>query len=251
MLEAIALSKSFNGRVVVDQVSLKGNPGEVVALLGANGAGKTTTFQMLIGLIKADSGKIMLNGVSIRPLPMYRRAKLGIIYLPQETSVFKKLTVEENILLILESQKLSSIERKTRLHDLLKELNIAHLAENKAYSLSGGERRRLEITRALALSPRFILLDEPFAGIDPITINDTQNIICRLKANGIGVVITDHNVRDALQVCDRAYIMNNGKILETGSPKKIVNSQEVRRLYLGEDFTWELPGCPSHQSSRE
>jgi len=236
MLEAIELSKSFNNRVVVDQVSLKSDSGEVVALLGANGAGKTTTFQMLIGLIKADRGKIMLDGIDIGSKPMYQRARLGITYLPQETSVFKKLTVEENILLILESQKLSASERKTRLHHLLKELNIAHLARNGAYSLSGGERRRLEITRSLALSPRFILLDEPFAGIDPITINDTRNIICRLKASGIGVIITDHNVRDALQVCDRAYIINNGKILEAGPPEKIVSSKEVRRLYLGENF---------------
>ncbi|HDR15063.1 MAG TPA: LPS export ABC transporter ATP-binding protein [Desulfobacteraceae bacterium] len=238
MLEAIDLKKSFNGRAVVDQVSLKSSSGEVVALLGANGAGKTTTFHMFIGLIRADSGKIMLNGEDISAQPVYRRARLGITYLPQEPAIFRKMTVEENILAILETQGLSAKERKMRLHDLLKKLNIAHLAKNKASSLSGGERRRVEVTRALVLSPRYILLDEPFAGIDPTTIKDIQNIICRLRADGIGVIVTDHNVREALDVCDRAYIMDNGKILETGPPEKIVASEKVRKSYLGEDFRW-------------
>jgi len=242
MIEAIALTKSYNGRMVVDHVSLKIPLGRIVGLLGANGAGKTTTFQMIVGLIRASSGKIMLDGVDIGRQPMYRRARLGITYLPQEPAVFRKLTVEENILIILETLDLSAKERKIRLHHLLNELNIAHLAGNKVSSLSGGERRRVEITRALVLSPRFILLDEPFAGIDPITITEIQNLIWALRANGIGVIVTDHNVREALQVCDLAYIMNNGKILEAGPPEKIAASEKVRRLYLGEGFKFIKTG---------
>ena len=238
-LEAIELSKSYNGKLVVDQVSLKTHSGEVVGLLGPNGAGKTTTFYMIIGLIRPDHGMALLNGEDIGPLPMYQRARRGITYLPQEPSIFRKLTVEQNILAILETLDLSGEEKERRLDTLLNELNIAPLAKNKAYCLSGGERRRVEITRALVLSPSFILLDEPFAGIDPLAIIDIQNIIQQLKAKGIGVIVTDHNVRETLHVCDRAYILNEGKILEAGTPEKIVASKKARRIYLGENFRLE------------
>ncbi|MBW2039505.1 MAG: LPS export ABC transporter ATP-binding protein [Deltaproteobacteria bacterium] len=238
-LEAIELTKSYNSKVVVNQVSLKIHAGEVVGLLGPNGAGKTTTFYMIIGLIRPEHGKVLLNGDDIGWLPMYQRARRGITYLPQEPSIFKKLTVEENILAILETLGLSRDEKKRRLHALLNELNIASLAKNKAYSLSGGERRRVEITRALILSPSFILLDEPFAGIDPLAVIDIQNIIQQLKAKGIGVIVTDHNVRETLHACDRAYIVNEGKILEAGTPEKIVASKKARRIYLGENFRLE------------
>lgn len=238
-LETIDLTKSYNGRVVVDRVSLKIKSGEVVGLLGPNGAGKTTTFYMIIGLIRPDQGRVLFNGEDIGGLPMYQRAKRGITYLPQEPSVFRKLTVEQNILAILETLNLTREEKKRRLQTLLNELNIAHLAKNKAYSLSGGERRRLEITRALVLSPSLILLDEPFAGIDPIAVIDIQNIIQQLKVKGIGVIVTDHNVRETLHVCDRAYIVNEGRILEAGAPEKIASSPKARRIYLGENFRLE------------
>ena len=235
-LDITGLIKSYNGRVVVDRVSLKIRAGEVVGLLGPNGAGKTTTFYMIIGLIKPDEGKVVFNGEDISGLPMYQRARRGITYLPQEPSVFRKLTVEDNILAILETLNLSREEKQTRLAGLLKELNIAHLAKNKAYSLSGGERRRVEITRALVLAPALILLDEPFAGIDPLAVIDIQKIIHQLKKRGIGVIVTDHNVREALHVCDRAYILSEGRILETGTPKKIAASKKAREIYLGEHF---------------
>ncbi len=238
-LETTDLTKAYNGRVVVDRVSLKIHAGEVVGLLGPNGAGKTTTFYMIIGLIRPDRGTVLFNGEDIGGLPMYQRARRGITYLPQEPSVFRKLTVEENIVAILETLNLTSEEKEERLRTLLKELNIAHLAKNKAYSLSGGERRRVEITRALVLSPHLILLDEPFAGIDPLAVIDIQNIIHQLKRKGIGVIVTDHNVRETLHVCDRAYILNEGKILETGSPKKIAASKKARTIYLGEHFKLE------------
>lgn len=238
-LETSELIKSYDGRVVVDRVSLKIRAGEVVGLLGPNGAGKTTTFYMIIGLIRPDDGKVLFNGEDISRLPMYQRARRGITYLPQEPSVFRKLTVEENILAILETLNISREEKKERLEGLLKELNIAHLAKNKAYSLSGGERRRLEITRALVLAPALILLDEPFAGIDPLAVIDIQKIIHQLKKKGIGVIVTDHNVREALHVCDRAYILSEGRILETGSPKKIAASKKAREIYLGEHFRLE------------
>ncbi len=238
-LEAINLTKSYNGRVVVDRVSLKINAGKVVGLLGPNGAGKTTTFYMMIGLIRPDNGKVLLNGEDIGLLPMYQRARRGITYLPQEPSIFKKLTVEENILAILETLDLSPEEKKKRLHVLLDELNIAPLAKNKAYLLSGGERRRVEITRALVLSPSFILFDEPFAGIDPLAVIDIQHIILQLKAKGIGVIVTDHNVRETLHACDRAYILSEGKILEAGTPEKIAASKKARSIYLGENFRLE------------
>jgi lipopolysaccharide export system ATP-binding protein len=241
-LETIELIKSYNGRVVVDRVSLKIQAGEVVGLLGPNGAGKTTTFYMIIGLIRPDGGEVLFNGEDISGLPMYQRARRGITYLPQEPSVFRKLTVEENILAILETLNISREEKQSRLEELLKELNIAHLAKNKAYSLSGGERRRVEITRALVLAPSLILLDEPFAGIDPLAVIEIQKIIRQLKKKGIGVIVTDHNVREALHVCDRAYILSEGRILETGTPKKIAASKKAREIYLGEHFRLEQRG---------
>ncbi len=241
-LDIIGLVKSYNSRVVVDRVSLKISAGEVVGLLGPNGAGKTTTFYMIIGLIKPDEGKVVFNGEDISGLPMYQRARRGITYLPQEPSVFRKLTVEENILAILETLNLPREEKQTRLEGLLKELNIAHLAKNKAYSLSGGERRRVEITRALVLAPSLILLDEPFAGIDPLAVIEIQKIIHQLKKKGIGVIVTDHNVREALHVCDRAYILSEGRILETGTPKKIAASKKAREIYLGEHFRLDQRG---------
>jgi len=247
-LETVGLVKSYNSRVVVDRVSLKIRAGEVVGLLGPNGAGKTTTFYMIIGLIRPDDGKVLFNGEDISMLPMYQRARRGITYLPQEPSVFRKLTVEENILAILETLNISREEKKERLEELLQELNIAHLAKNKAYSLSGGERRRVEITRALVLAPSLILLDEPFAGIDPLAVIDIQKIIHQLKKKGIGVIVTDHNVREALHVCDRAYILSSGRILETGSPKKIAASKKAREIYLGEHFRLDQGGLTQKQT---
>lgn len=241
-LKAVDLVKAYNGRVVVNQVSMTVRAGEVVGLLGPNGAGKTTTFYMIIGLVRPDNGRVLLNGEEIGKLPIYIRARKGITYLPQEPSVFRKLTVEENILAILETLGLPREEKTRRLHALLNELNIASLAKNKAFSLSGGERRRVEITRALVLSPSFILLDEPFAGIDPLAVVDIQKIIHQLKAKEIGVIITDHNVRETLHVCDRAYILNEGKILESGLPEKIAASKKARKIYLGEHFRLEARG---------
>ncbi|HQL90822.1 MAG TPA: LPS export ABC transporter ATP-binding protein, partial [Syntrophales bacterium] len=211
-------------------------PGEVVGLLGPNGAGKTTTFYMIVGLIRPDDGRIFLDAEEITRDPMYVRARKGINYLPQEPSVFRKLTVKENILAILETLDIDREERKNRLQQLLGELDLTGLASSKAYSLSGGERRRVEITRALVTSPRFILLDEPFAGIDPLAVADIQKIIQKLKAKGIGVVISDHNVRETLSVCDRAYILNEGKVLIEGLPDMIAQSQIARKFYLGDDF---------------
>ncbi len=236
-LSAKRLVKIYNGRKVVDEIDLQIQPGEVVGLLGPNGAGKTTTFYMIVGLIHPDGGEIFLNGEDVTHEPMYIRARKGLNYLPQEPSVFRKLTVEENILAILETLKLSKEEKEQRLQELLGELVLTHLAKNKAYSLSGGERRRVEITRALVTSPRYILLDEPFAGIDPLAVADIQKIIAKLKAKGIGVVISDHNVRETLSVCDRAYIVNAGKILVEGRPEAIASSEIARRIYFGEDFT--------------
>jgi len=230
------LIKSYSGRRVVNRVSLAVNRGEVVGLLGPNGAGKTTTFYMVVGLINPEEGEILLNGEHIESMPMYQRARKGINYLPQEASIFKKLTVEENILSILETLDISKDEQQSRLGELLDELALSHLAKNKAYSLSGGERRRVEITRALVTSPQYILLDEPFAGIDPIAVADIQGIILTLKAKGIGVLISDHNVRETLKVCDRAYIVNEGTILVEGYPDDIANSEVARKFYLGKDF---------------
>jgi lipopolysaccharide export system ATP-binding protein len=210
--------------------------GEVVGLLGPNGAGKTTIFYMIVGLLKPNNGKIYLNDEQITSLPMYLRARKGIGYLPQEPSVFRKLTVEANLMAILETLPISNEERKKRLGDLLEELGLFSLRRQKAYSLSGGERRRVEITRALVLSPSFILLDEPFAGIDPIAVSEIQTIVRQLKSKGIGIIITDHNVRETLGVCDRAYIINEGRILEEGSPENIARSQKAREIYLGDGF---------------
>lgn len=236
ILEARALTKVYGGRKVVSGVDLEIRPGEVVGLLGPNGAGKTTTFYMIVGLIKPDGGRIFLDSEEITRDPMFVRARKGINYLPQEPSVFRKLTVEENILAILETLDIESEERKNRLKQLLGELDLTDLAGSKAYSLSGGERRRVEITRALVTSPRFILLDEPFAGIDPLAVADIQKIIQKLKSKGIGVVISDHNVRETLSVCDRAYILNEGTVLIEGLPEMIAESKIARKFYLGDDF---------------
>jgi len=237
-LEAIDLLKTYHGRAVVKGVTLSLRRGEVVGLLGPNGAGKTTTFYMIVGLIRPDQGSIRLNGQEIGGEPMYLRARKGISYLPQEPSVFRKLTVEENILAILEMLGTSREETKRRLAELLEELGLAPLAGSPAYALSGGERRRVEITRSLVTSPQFILLDEPFAGIDPLAIEDIQKIILDLKARNIGVVISDHNVRETLTVCDRAYILNEGSLLIEGPPERIAGSDLARKFYLGERFNF-------------
>lgn len=231
-----SLTKSYDGRKVVDAVSLEVRSGEVVGLLGPNGAGKTTTFYMVLGLLQPDGGKIYLDGADISAMPIYRRARLGLQYLPQEPSVFRKLTVAENIMAILETLEPDPQVRQERLEKLLAELRISHLAHQKATALSGGERRRVEITRALVTSPHFIILDEPFAGIDPLAVTDIQNIIRHLKERQLGVLVSDHNVREALGVCDRAYILNEGVILEEGTPEKLVQSELAKRIYLGETF---------------
>jgi len=230
------LVKVYGGRRVVDNVSLAVREREIVGLLGPNGAGKTTTFYMTVGLIKPNEGMIMLDGQDITDLPMYKRARKGISYLPQEPSIFRKLTVEENVRAILQTLDLNELEQDAKLEHLLAELGVSHLRNNRAYSLSGGERRRVEITRLLVTEPVFILLDEPFAGIDPLAVADLQNIIRQLKDRGIGVVISDHNVRETLNVCDRAYILNEGAILEEGDPAAIAGSEVARRIYLGEQF---------------
>lgn len=235
-LTATGLIKIYGGRRVVDRINLEINPGEVVGLLGPNGAGKTTTFYLIVGLIKPDGGTISLDGEDLSRCPMYVRARRGLNYLPQEPSVFRKLTVRENIMAILETLPIEREEREERLRDLLGELGLTGLAENSAYSLSGGERRRVEITRALVTSPKYILLDEPFAGIDPLAVADIGKIIAQLKAKGIGVIISDHNVRETLSVCDRAYIVNEGKILVEGSPERIAGSEIARKIYFGNDF---------------
>jgi lipopolysaccharide export system ATP-binding protein len=235
-LVALGLKKRYNEKWAVDSVDLEFRGGEVIGLLGPNGAGKTTTFYMIVGLVRPQGGQVFLCGEDITQAPMYLRARKGVTYLPQEPSVFRKLTVEENILAILETLDLSREERGRRLAALLDELKISHLAKRKAFSLSGGERRRVEITRSLVTSPRFILLDEPFAGIDPLAVVDIQGIIFQLKAKGIGVVISDHNVRETLGVCDQAYIISEGKILERGTPEEISQSRKAREIYLGENF---------------
>ncbi len=236
-LAAHELVKEFGVKRAVDRVSLNVHEGEVVGLLGPNGAGKTTTFYMLVGIYNPDAGRVAFNGETITDLPMYLRARRGITYLPQETSIFRKLSVEDNIMAVLETMPLNSAERLERLNAHLQELNINHIAKRKAYLLSGGERRRVEITRALATAPKFILFDEPFTGIDPIAVQDIQQIILRLKAKGIGVLISDHNVRETLGICDRAYIVSDGRILEEGPPETIVASQRARSIYLGENFS--------------
>ncbi|MEO8145232.1 MAG: LPS export ABC transporter ATP-binding protein [Betaproteobacteria bacterium] len=236
VLRAENLRKRFGSRTVVEGVSLEVASGEVVGLLGPNGAGKTTCFYMIVGLVPADAGRIHLDERELTQLPIHRRARLGISYLPQENSVFRKLSVEENVQAVLELQGLPAPEIQPRLAELLAELNISHLRKHTALSLSGGERRRLEIARALGTRPAFILLDEPFAGVDPIAVIDIQRIIGYLKKRGIGVLITDHNVRETLGICDRAYIINEGTVLANGRPGEIVGNDNVRRVYLGEHF---------------
>ncbi len=235
-LQAVDLSKSYRGRKVVDDVELEIGQGEVVGLLGPNGAGKTTTFYIIVGLARPDSGRVLLNGDEITDLPMYLRARSGISYLPQEPSVFRQLTSEENLLAVLETLPLTPEQQRDRLEELLVQMGLETVRTSKAYTLSGGERRRLEIARSLTLQPSFILLDEPFSGIDPLTVKDLQETIRELAKSGIGVLITDHNVRETLSVTDRAYILKNGKIFKKGRPDELSNDAEVRRVYLGDHF---------------
>ena len=236
LLETKGLTKSYDGRLVVKGVDITVKRGEIVGLLGPNGAGKTTTFYMIVGIVSPNSGTIVFDNHGITNLPIHIRARFGIGYLSQEVSIFRKLTVEENINAILETLSLSRLERKRRLASLLEELNISHLAKHKAYTLSGGERRRLEITRALVTSPSFILLDEPFSGIDPIVVNEAQEIIKELKAKGLGILLTDHNVRETLSITDRAYLIADGSILISGTAHELINHPQARQVYLGEKF---------------
>src|SRR5208282_2017694 len=236
ILSTVELTKSYKGRKVVDDISLRIAQGEVVGLLGPNGAGKTTTFYIIVGLTSPDSGQVMLDGVDITDFPMYVRARNGISYLPQEPSIFRKLTVEENIMAVLETLPLTPHQRRERLEELIEDLGLQQVRRSEGYMLSGGERRRVEIARSLVISPSFILLDEPFSGIDPLTVQDIQRIVVRLKGAGIGVLVTDHNVPYTLQVTDRAYIINNGRIFRAGSPEELGNDAEVKRVYLGDNF---------------
>ncbi len=237
-LKAINLVKSYRKRQVVKEVSINVERGETVGLLGPNGAGKTTTFYMVVGLTRPEKGQVLLNNEDVTHFPMHLRASKGMSYLPQEPSVFRKLTVEDNIIAVLETQNLTSFDRKKRARALLRELNILHIKDSKAYTLSGGERRRVEISRALATSPIFILLDEPFAGIDPIAVADIQSIISHLKDRGIGVLITDHNVRETLSITDRAYVINEGEIIASGLPSEVAQDENVKKIYLGEQFSF-------------
>lgn len=236
ILSTVDLTKSYKGRKVVDDINLRVGQGEVVGLLGRNGAGKTTTFYIIVGLTRPDAGQVLLDGADITQLPMYLRARNGISYLPQEPSVFRKLTVEENIMAVLETLPLTANQRRERLEELLEELGLQHVRRSYGYILSGGERRRVEVARCLVISPAFILLDEPFSGIDPLAVEDIQRIILQLKASGIGVLLTDHNVRETLQVTDRAYIISNGRIFRSGTPEELGNDAEVKKIYLGDNF---------------
>ena len=236
VLQGRSLTKSFRKKRVVADVDIEVRQGEVVGLLGPNGAGKTTTFHIVVGLTRPDSGSVFLNDKEITSLPMYLRARAGISYLPQEPSIFRKLTVEENVLAILETLPMTLSEKRRRLSESLEELGLAEKARSRGYTLSGGERRRAEITRALVTEPAFMLLDEPFAGIDPIAVGDIQKIVHHLKSRGIGILVTDHSVRETLKITDRAYIMNNGKILCSGTPAELAENDDVRRVYFGEDF---------------
>ena len=231
------LIKTYNGRTVVNKINIEVRRGEIVGLLGPNGAGKTTTFYMIVGLINPDKGEVFFGTRKITKLPMYKRARFGIGYLSQETSTFRKLSVQENIMAILETMHIPRNQRRRRLESLLEELNITHLAKNKAYTLSGGERRRLEITRALVSNPAFILLDEPFSGVDPIAVFEVQQIITHLKSRGMGILLTDHSVRETLSITDRSYIMSEGKILISGTSEELINDAKARQIYLGEKFT--------------
>ena len=238
MLSAKNLAKSYKRRPVVRDVSIEISSGEVIGLLGPNGAGKTTCFYMIVGLVNADCGEITLDGQNLTPLAMHERARSGIGYLPQEPSIFRKLSVEDNILGILEMRKdLGKAEQKAKMESLLEEFNIQHIRKNMGMSLSGGERRRVEIARALATEPKFILLDEPFAGVDPISVNDIKQTILHLQSKGIGILITDHNVRETLDICEKAYIVNDGFILASGTPDEILNNEQVKAAYLGDKFS--------------
>jgi lipopolysaccharide export system ATP-binding protein len=239
-LETREISKSYRGRKVVDDVTVCVDQGEVVGLLGANGAGKTTSFYMIVGLISPDSGCILVDDADITPLPMYQRARRGISYLPQEASVFRKLTVEENLMAILETLPLRNRERRERLDRLIEQLGLEKVRRSQGYMLSGGERRRVEIARSLVIEPKFLLLDEPFSGIDPIQVLELQRIIFDLKRTGIGILVTDHNVRETLAVTDRAYIIDNGRIFRAGSPEALARDPEVKRVYLGESFSLQI-----------
>ncbi len=236
ILSTVDLTKSYKGRKVVDGISIRVSQGEVVGLLGPNGAGKTTTFYIIVGLTSADAGQVLLDGVDISDFPMYLRARNGISYLPQEPSVFRKLTVEQNLLAVLETLPLSPHQQRERLEELIEEFGLQHVRRSQGYMLSGGERRRVEVARSLVISPSFVLLDEPFSGIDPLAVQDIQKIILQLKASGIGVLLTDHNVRETLQVTDRAYIISTGRIFRSGTPEELGNDAEVKKIYLGENF---------------
>jgi lipopolysaccharide export system ATP-binding protein len=240
-LETVEISKSYRGRRVVDDVSVYVNPGEIVGLLGPNGAGKTTSFYMVVGLISPDSGKVLLDGEDLTNMPMFKRAQRGISYLPQEASVFRKLTVEENLMAILQTRRMTSRERRDKMNQLIDQMGLGTVRRSKGFVLSGGERRRVEIARSLAINPSFMLLDEPFSGIDPIQVLELQRIILDLKRDGLGILVTDHNVRETLSVTDRAYIINEGKIFRTGTPEKLAQDPEVKRVYLGESFTFSWP----------
>ena len=239
-LQTIDITKSYRGRKVIDSVSVSVQQGEVVGLLGPNGAGKTTSFYVIVGLISPDSGRVMLDDRDLTPLAMYQRAGQGISYLPQEASVFRKLTVENNLMAILETRPLTRRDRRERMNQLIEQMGLEQVRHSKGYVLSGGERRRVEIARSLVIQPSFLLLDEPFSGIDPIQVLELQKIIFELKRAGIGILVTDHNVRETLAVTDRAYIINNGRIFRAGSPEELGNDPEVRRVYLGENFNMEL-----------
>jgi lipopolysaccharide export system ATP-binding protein len=241
VLQTVEIAKAYRGRKVVDDVSVSVTQGEVVGLLGPNGAGKTTSFYITVGLISPDSGRVTLGGEDITNLPMYQRARKGISYLPQEPSVFRKLTVEENLMAILETMPLTRRERRERADELLERLGLQKVRRNKGFALSGGERRRVEIARSLVINPNFLLLDEPFSGIDPIQVLEIQKIISSLKRSGIGILVTDHNVRETLAVTDRAYIINNGRIFRAGTPDQLGGDAEVRRVYLGENFRFDFP----------
>ena len=238
LLETSEISKSYKGRRVVDDVSLTVARGEIVGLLGPNGAGKTTSFYMVVGLISPDSGKVMLDGVDLTNMPMFQRARHGISYLPQEASVFRKLSVEDNLMAILQTRRMSARERRDKMNQLIEQMGLETVRRSKGYMLSGGERRRVEIARSLAIDPSFLLLDEPFSGIDPIQVGELQKIILDLKRTGLGILVTDHNVRETLTVTDRAYIISAGKIFRSGSPDALARDPEVKRIYLGESFNF-------------
>ncbi len=240
-LETIEISKSYSGRRVVDDVSVHVSEGEIVGLLGPNGAGKTTSFYMVVGLISPDSGKVVLDGIDLTGMPMFQRAHKGISYLPQEASVFRKLTVEENLMAILQTRRMTNTERRDKMNHLIDQMGLGTVRRSKGFVLSGGERRRVEIARSLAIDPSFLLLDEPFSGIDPIQVLELQRIILDLKRDGLGILVTDHNVRETLSVTDRAYIINAGKIFRTGSPDMLAQDPEVKRVYLGESFQFNWP----------